>query len=643
MFGLETFNPSERIFIDVETMSGKDDEEAFRPYHGHRMTTIIVGQHGKATKAFPIRNRNPSNLLLPMDIFLKEFKEFCREIKIYTNANPKFDMRFMAQDDVFMTHPELIVEDVQTIARLLKNDQSGFDLDTLCKQYGVQQKKGGILAPYLGPGRKDYGLIPVEILCKYGIGDVDSTMQLYDVLIKLLPEQCMDVWKTECELAPILFQLEHRGIPVDVEFLNKRHMRLLMDMIKLHGKISVCSEGHIENPKSPQQVAAFFQQQGVDPVVFNAPTDKMIKEGRKQGNASWSADALEQINHPIATLLIEYGEKAIQAGTFCEGWKREADKNSRIHPEFRANGTKTGRISSAHPNAYNPPKWLMEAITIPKGYVGVKWDKSQIEYRLFAHYSGDEDLLKKYEINPRVDYHQILADRLGIPRDPTKNLNFGMLYGMGKAKLIRSIAARFGEIDRSEKTKPADKMKIRNALRKYVAQSGMDPQGKIYIGDTGPIEPRAFEMAAEAILKEYHIMVPAVKKMQDKVKQTLKARGYIYNYFGRRYTYPVDLSYIGLNAIIQGSAADLFKRKLVALHRAAPKGVELIDMIYDSCLCICPMEVAQEYWDTSKRVVCDAPFKVPVLIDGEVAINNWGNITKIRDDDILGTAYSLCA
>jgi DNA polymerase I-like protein with 3'-5' exonuclease and polymerase domains len=130
--------------------------------------------------------------------------------------------------------------------------------------------------------------------------------------------------------------------------------------------------------------------------------------------------------------------------------------------------------------------------------------------------------------------------------------------------------------------------------------------------------------------------------MQDRVKEVIKARGYVKNYFGRRYKYPADLAYIGLNAIIQGSAADLFKQKLVKVFKTVPKEVELVDMIYDSCLSVMPIEIAQEYWETSQLLVCDTPFKVPVLIDGEVALYNWANITKIQNNDVLGSAALIC-
>jgi DNA polymerase I-like protein with 3'-5' exonuclease and polymerase domains len=643
MFGLETFNLNERIFIDVETISWDDKREAFRPYHGDRMSTVIVGQHGKQTLAFPIRNRNKSDRLLPLDKFLSEYREFVREIKIYANLNLKFDMRNMAVDHCYFLHPELMLEDTGVLARLINNDQQSFSLEDLCIQYKCQLKKKDLLEPYL-LSTKDYGAVPVDILCEYGIGDVDSAMELHHKLLNQLPMESAKVWYNECKFANELFKVEDAGIPIDSKFLKKRRIRLIQEMIKLVEDIKVVTKEKINNPGSTAQVAAYFIGEGVDPVLYNEPTDKMKAEGRVQGNASWNADALEQINHPVATLLIDYKEKQIQESTFCAGWMNELDENDRIHPDFKSNGTKTGRPSSSKPNVYNPPKWIMEAITIPDGYIGVKWDKSQIEYRIFAHYAEDPELLKAYADNPKIDYHQILADRLGIPRDPTKKINFGMLYGMGQAKTKRSVAAQFGEMDRSEKTKPEDKLKIRAALRRYVGMSGKDPFGKVVsmIGDTGPIPTTAFDLACEAILSEYHARVPSVKSMQKRIKTVIGSRGFIRNFFGRRYFYPPNLAYVALNALIQGSAADFFKDRLVTLFSKADKRVKMVDMIYDSCFSIMPIEIAQDYWELCKQVVCESPFKVPVLIDGEVALYNWGNITKIQNNNVLETAALIC-
>jgi len=368
MYNLEVYDTNERIHIDVETISWDDKRKALRPYHGDRITTIIVGQKGKPTQAYPIRNRNKHPDLLNLDEFLPVFREFASRIKIYNNLNCKFDMRFMAQDGIFLSHPDLIVEDMGVLARLVNNFQVSFSLEDLCEQYGCQLKKKDLLKPYLA-NSDDYGIIPVDILCTYGIGDVDSTIQLNDVLISKLPPESIKVWQNECKFAVELFKAEHNGMLIDPLFLKRRRIKLLQEMMLLLEKISVVTNGKITNPKSTPQVAAFFIGEGIEPVLYNDPTEKMIKEGRTQGNASWNADALEQINHPVATLLIEYSEKAIQESTFCAGWLNELDDKNYVHTDFKSNGTKTGRPSSSKPNVYNPPKWIMEAIIIPDGYV----------------------------------------------------------------------------------------------------------------------------------------------------------------------------------------------------------------------------------------------------------------------------------
>lgn len=640
MFGLNLFDPKQRVYIDCETTSFNDELAALNPYRGDKITTIIIGQVGKPTMPYPVRNRNPKQPLLDIEKFYKEFREWCAEVLLYANLNIKFDLRFMACEDIYF--PKAVFEDTGVLARLVNNQETGFDLDNLTKVHGCEHKKlKHLIQPYL-QNSKDYGRIPTDILNQYGCGDVDGNIDLHEKLLIKLPEESHKVWDVEKRFCRQLINLEHRGIPINTPWLQKREQRLVVEMLLLAIKIKTLTKGRIDNPKSPAQVAAYFHSEGIEPVVFNEPTDKMRAEGKMVGNPSWNADALEQINHPVATLLIDYGERHIQAGTFCKGWVNASDSNGRVHPDFKSNGTKTGRPSSAEPNVYNPPKWLMEAITIPPGMVGVKWDKSQIEYRLFAHYANDQELLAQYKANPRIDYHQILADRLGIPRDPTKNVNFGMLYGMGEKKLKRKLAALFGELDRGDKLTAEGKIKLRKIIARYVGMSGKDPDNKIIVLDVGPIDPRAFVFAAEAILVEYHSKVPAVRQMQKRVKDVVIHRGYVKNFFGRRYYYKPEIAYIALNAIIQGTAADFFKLKLCELFEACDQRVEMVNMIYDSCFAVMPIECAQSYWDLCQKVVCDAPFNVPVLIDGEVALGHWGNITKIKNNDVLATAGTIC-
>lgn len=640
MFGLETFDLNKPICIDNETISWDDKEAALRPYHGHRISTIIVGQVGKKTIALPIRNRNTPHLLLPLDQVLKEMREFARAVKIYQNLNIKFDLRCFGVDNVFF--PDAEFEDTMVLARLVNNDQLEFNLAYLAERYGCKSLKKDIAKEWCKANHtQDYGKIPIDLLCEYGIGDVDCNLELHNILLKLLPEESQKVWEEEKKFCRLLFNIEHRGIPIDLAFLRKRRIKLIQEMMQLEPKISNITNGKITNPNSSQQVGTFFKGEGIEPLKYNKPTEKQKELGLTIGNACWDKDVLEQIIHPVARMLVDYKKKGIQESTFCDGWAREADNNGRIHPNFKSAGTKTGRPSAEEPNVYNPPKWLMEAITIPDGYVGVKWDKAQIEYRIFAHYSKDEKLLAEYAKNPKVDYHQILADLLGIPRDPTKKINFGILYGMGKDKLTRSIAVAFYELELNEKISTEDKLKIRIALRKYLRIAN----SKLIVPDTGEIAREVFSVVAVAILGEYHKNVPTVKQVQNTVKSTIQVRRYIKNFFGRRYYYPVNFAYVAANALIQGSAADFFKKKLNELVLRAETvcpSFEMIDMIYDSCFGIVKINEAQAYWDLAKEVVQNSPFRVPVLIDGEVALYNWGNITKMYKDDVLATAGLVC-
>ena len=130
------------------------------------------------------------------------------------------------------------------------------------------------------------------------------------------------------------------------------------------------------------------------------------------------------------------------------------------------------------------------------------------------------------------------------------------------------------------------------------------------------------------------------------IKQLLSQRGYVKGYFGRRAYLGVDRAYIGLNRVIQGSAADLFKQKMARLFSKANvakhKG-KLALQVHDAVYAHIPLETANIYKEIAHEVVSDCPFRVPVLMDFEMALYNWKNKIKIKyATDIHSEIGKLC-
>jgi DNA polymerase I-like protein with 3'-5' exonuclease and polymerase domains len=133
--------------------------------------------------------------------------------------------------------------------------------------------------------------------------------------------------------------------------------------------------------------------------------------------------------------------------------------------------------------------------------------------------------------------------------------------------------------------------------------------------------------------------MPEIKMLFAQVKQKLQACGWVRNYFGRRYYIPTSKSYVGLNAIIQGGAADLFKQALVELHIERCPNVFSIDNIHDSDFSICRIDEVQGYVNEVQDIMASTPFSIPVLADFEVATGRWSNSLKVKDAKNVKASY----
>ena len=624
---LDSFDTTKRLYMDCETTSFDDAVPAFKPYFGHRATMIILGQIGKPTIAIPLRHRTEAHLCIEqLDDAKQILSEWALKVQVLANLNVKFDMHFCGVDGIEFSNARC--EDTGVLARVVYNEHRSYSLENLCKYYNVTQKEATEVKAWLAehPECKDYGRIPFSILEPYGIADVDAAIDLHTVLLSKLPEESKPVWDVECDLTPILYEAEKDGICIDKNFIMMMKFKLLTSLIYKAKEINQATG--IENPSSGDQYGAYFQSLG-------------FKSNKKteQGNDSWNKDVLEFISslgqdipHKMAKILAQYGKDENAESTFCTGWLKHLDNNNVIHANVRQTGTVSLRSSSSEPNVQNIPKWLMEGILIEPGHVGIAWDLSQIEYRLFAHYANDPEIIAKYAANPKIDYHQILADKLGIPRNPTKRINFGILYGMGKGKTTATLRNEIIDNDSL-------------ALRQHLYDTYYDPTAEVPV-DPAIIPQDVLVIIADNILKEYHNQNPQIKQMQNTIKGLLRQRGYVRSYYGMHFHLDVDHAYVGLNRVIQGTAATLFKKKIVELFthlRSIGNKARLKLQVHDAVYASVPLEQANQYIYEAHRIVTDCPFRVPVLMDFELALYNWKNKIKIsHTTDVMQDIGKLC-
>ncbi len=614
---LSRFDPHLPVILDVETISFRDDERATNPWKGHRICGVAMAQtteDGEDISAyFPIRHRTEAARCLPLDEFLAELREFCGQIEIICNAWLKFDIHALHADGVSVRQARM--ECLEVLARIVHNDLQSYSLDAMAMQWCPELRKDDRAKAWCKENdTQDYGRIPIDLMSEYAQQDVRIALRLRRELLARLPERSIPVWDAECDFTDLLVDTEEHGVLLNVEWLQFHQLRLLQEMLAKQAIVDQhlreATNGQITslNPRSPKQMNQVMAALGVQPVAWNTTEDERGEVIAKR--PSWDSKAMETIlldleeGTPIYRCLEaigDYKDAAQAESTFCQGWLDLAT-NGVLHPTFKAGGTGTGRISSSQPNIQNPPAWVMEAMIIPDGRVGVRFDYSQIEYRIAAHYFQDAALIQSYAKDPTIDYHQILADRLGLDRDPTKTLNFGMLYGMGKKKLKKSLAKEIRKLS-------PERLQV---LRRYGT------------------EPTAM---AEAIFNEYHQLVPGVRRMNDEIRTVIEARGWVKNFFGRMYQFEPDRSYVALNYICQGSAADLFKSRCNALwRRCRDYDIVPVTNIHDALYMTMAPESVPWFWQQCREVLGDVQgLRVPILAEGEVYTRHWGKGKKCKD------------
>lgn len=349
------------------------------------------------------------------------------------------------------------------------------------------------------------------------------------------------------------------------------------------------------NPNKAEDLMRLFTKLGMEkPVAYD--------EDLRSYQPSWSVEALANvayknqrrsdgiINEDVAevvhlrklmSLRSKYLRKYIAAidetNTFhfpLHQLRSESDKDS---PSY---GTVTGRFSCGGgkhklnvQQAYKGEKqveamgdeFIIRELYIPEpGMVLGASDASQIEFRLFGHYSGAELITEAYRNNPMEDFHMLVTimmnpsitdkAKLKALRAFMKNNNFGVLYGMGRLKLARKLGYPC--------TCPFDWYEKKWDERR---QREVNVRG-FWNNNDHLKECRA--RIANDIMDEYKAKFPHAEKLLKKAGQVAEERGYVFTLFGRRRHYPQGPYYSALNSIIQGSAADVFKQKTVELYES---------------------------------------------------------------------------
>lgn len=329
----------------------------------------------------------------------------------------------------------------------------------------------------------------------------------------------------------VLYEMEKNGILVDANDL-KEYSGILNDIIVKTEKEIYDEIGEEFNINSPKQLGEIlFGKMGL-------PGGKKTKTGY-----STSADVLEKLapDYPVISRILEYRQLTKLKSTYADGLVGFISYDDRIHGKFNQTITATGRISSTEPNLQNIPIRMemgkrFRKVFIPmEGYTLLDADYSQIELRILAHMSGDENLIAAY--NSEQDIHKITAAQVfKLPLDQVtqeirsraKAVNFGIVYGISSFGLSQDL-----NIGRKE---------------------------------------------ASEYINQYFETYPQVKSFLDETVKSAKEKGYVTTLFGRRRPIPElkSSNYMqrsfgeraAMNSAIQGTAADIMKIAMINVYKA---------------------------------------------------------------------------
>ena len=498
------------------------------------------------------------------------------------------------------------IVDTMIAASLIDENRMSYRLDTLAKFYVGLGKDEKILVE----AAKDYGLdpkkdmwrLPALFVGQYAERDAVATLKLWKRLeTELYKQELWDVFNLETKLFPCLVDMRFKGVRVDLEKAAFIKKDLMQREQKIVNKIKDLTGINVEI-HAARSIAKAFDK-------LKLPYDRTAKSDEP----SFTKNFLQNHPHELARCIADAREINKAHTTFIDSITKHSVKG-RIHADINQirsdqGGTVTGRFSMSNPNLQQIPARhpeigpMIRSIFIPEEKtVWGSFDYSQQEPRILVHYAklqnleGVDEIVDAYN-DGDADFHQVVADMAGIERKQAKTINLGLMYGMGKNKLMSELGL--------------------------------------------------MKESAEKLIKQYHTKAPFVKKLMDNVTRKAENYGKIRTIGGRachfelwqprefgvykplpleqarkEYDEPLKraFTYKALNKLIQGSAADMTKKSMVALYE---NGIIPHIQIHDE------VDISVESDKQAEQIIeimeAAVTLKVPNKVDYEKGLN-WGDI-----------------
>jgi len=598
---LKDLRGHKEIAIDLETCDPGLTERGSGNVTGRGFIVgISVAVEGWAGY-YPIAHEGGGNM--DKKLVLNWLQDLFKQDATFIFHNAMYDICWLKSSGIT---PPAKIRDTMIAASLVDENRWSFTLDALAKQYAGIGKDEAVLKSaareYGIDAKKDMWKLPSMFVGQYAERDAESTLKLWHRMsIELSDQDLWTIFNTETKLFSCLVDMRFKGVRVDVEKADIIKKQLIDKENKIISKIKDLTGVSVEL-WAAASIAKVFD-------VLKLPYDRT----EKTGAPSFTKNFLS--NHPNEIAQgISYAREINKAHTTFIDTIVKHSHNGRIHADINQirsddGGTVTGRFSMSNPNLQQIPVRhkelgpLIRSLFIPEE--NHKWgvfDYSQQEPRILVHYAklqkldGIDEIANAY-ISGEADFHSAVAKMAGIERSQAKTINLGLMYGMGKNKLM--------------------------------AELGL------------------MKEAAEKLIAQYHKKAPFIKQLMQAVSRRADESGKIRTLGGRlchfdlwepvtwgeglpkphkeaiaEYGHGIKRAgtYKALNRLIQGSAADMTKLSIIALSEA---GIVPHIQIHDE------LDVSVESNEHAKQIVeimeSSIKLEIPNKVDYEFG-DNWGAI-----------------
>ncbi|VCU70700.1 DNA polymerase I [Pigmentiphaga humi] len=532
----------------------------------------------------PLAHRHPDAVgQLPKDEVLARLKPWLENAdapKLLHNA--KYDTHVLANAGIALRGT---AHDTMLQAYVLESHR-GVSLDELAQRW--LGRKGLSFEDVCGKGVKQicFDEVALDVATQYASEDVDYTLQLHAVLYPRIEADAglARIYAIEMPVSRVLVAVERNGVRIDPEELGRQSHAIGQELLVLEQRAYELA-GQPFNLNSPKQLGE---------ILFGKLQLPVVKK-TASGAPSTDEDVLTKLaeDYPLPQALLSYRGLAKLKSTYTDKLPKMINPGTgRVHTRYAQAAVVTGRLASSDPNLQNIPvrtpegRRVREAFVADTGNLIVSADYSQIELRIMAHISGDENLLSAFARGE--DIHRATAAEIfgvtpdevnGEQRRYAKVINFGLIYGMSAFGLASNLGI------------------TRDAAKHYIDR--------------------------------YFARYPGVARYMDDTREQARERGYVETVFGRRLWLPEIRGGSGprrqaaeraaINAPMQGTAADLIKMAMVQVQdwlEADKLGARLVMQVHDELVLEVPREESEIVATRLPALMCGvAELKVPLVAE----------------------------